>query len=1051
MGDPKTKLADHRLWQLPHADWKPADASFTISNDGGAWVTDTHTFKIDRDELGTVDAPATMLLDPRWQYTRLLYYDRVLGGDEQISSLPLLLAGYADKPPHRPTTDQRTTHSNWTMGDDAKKAIQCVPWVLGGTTKPDKESELRFTTDQHTFIKTSDEGARELVTGEQKTPGAERLRHYDLPTEWRSRNWFVRKEAKGTHITDGKFFWELDTVEKVRGTKDAPLLLSLDDIVLYKRDEKLPWSVLSKEQPVALFHHSFAEGTDLSKEGLYLAPADPTPADGEDLEDTRWPASKPEVLGRKANGDAHAELVENYVIRYPDWVRLVICEGSLFDAFASRSVAKDGEDRVVGARAAVAWVDIRRSIDNVGSWTHNQNKAKRVAKPDYYVSPRPQSVEKPFFSIHQLLGMSTPITNRRRDHESCAAKGSANAAVDIGPLSASRVERDPDRAQEHASDQTGSAHGIGRWHMALIRCCGRDSEDPKKERAILFQYFPLSAKFMPGSPQEGNDNEKKGWIKRAVGNLTTRWNGPDGAFCTGRAKIEPRTQPDAPVEVETFRFFQIVPDARAAIRFQVIADVGGRDFMNSAEGVTQSSSGKEKPQTTGRFTAAHEMGHGGGLLDDYCEIWNHASYYQPALAMLVPGDPYTMDDRDGAESMMLGNKELRARHYWHLAEWLRPRLGVDLQVRYGTGDPYFIPHHPRNSVTTRELRSYSMFPYDTTLDAGIPQQDSAPLKSRFDSYLYPLGKEAYSQTILPGKCGTGAKGFDALLIVSVHIGVDYLGTTDHDWVRATTAKIVAHLRKTFGFRAVAKFTCGGQTFERCLIFVSPRIIVGTHAGNEGYDKEIGAKPETWASRMKCVDNAIVAPPADNGFLYQIEYVSSPGPGSVWLAGNSAPAWPTVNNATVTQGQVRYRALTKPEGRKRAYAQVIKKKIEQNQLHCVIQVGAPTSEVSVVADELPRLKIQTGDLTEIVKSVEPVGRVVEATVEAANRNGLQLSQDLQDLEDDINDIDADINTATNERNTAAREWRGFRDDRNLLEPRTTANAARYDQLTRRMGR
>ena len=67
---------------------------------------------------------------------------------------------------------------------------------------------------------------------------------------------------------------------------------------------------------------------------------------------------------------------------------------------------------------------------------------------------------------------------------------------------------------------------------------------------------------------------------------------------------EPRTQPDAPVEVETFRFFQIVPDARAAIRFQVIADVGGRDFMNSAEGVTQSSSGKEKPQTTGRFTAA---------------------------------------------------------------------------------------------------------------------------------------------------------------------------------------------------------------------------------------------------------------------------------------------------------------------------------------------------------------------------------------------------------------------------------------------------------------
>lgn len=1028
------KAKTKRVFMLPFQEWELSQSSWTARADGGKWDTAAKKFKelgTAGDTLGAADAPVTLVLDPRWQYARFTYFDRVTTDADQVSVLPQLVSGYALKQAHAPNPAQLTTRSNWTFGADDKAAVQCLPWIIfdSNAAKPDKASELRWTTKANTFIKTADDGKRTLEVGEQKTASAERLAFYDLPPEWRSTNWFVRTKTKGSDITEGKFFFELDTSDKVRATKDKPLIFSLDDIVLYKADGTTPLAPLtSKAAALAVFHHTFAKATDVSDEGVFLAEADVVARDSQDIADARYPASKAEVLGRKTDGTAHAELKENYIVKYPDWTRLVTAAGNMYDTFSERSVAKSGEDRVVGARAAVCWFDATAQIGG-----KNPVPGQGIA--------RPAAVAKPFTIVQAYVEIANPITRARRDKATASTKGAATTATDLGPLKAARVGRDADRAKEWESDQAGGG-GIGRWDLAFLRCCGRDASDKTKELAVLFNYFRLSVKFMPSSTYT-DDPKKSAWMKRAVDNMTKRWNGPDGAYNSGRASIVP--QQDTPkLKVDVLRFFQMNPDAEADFRFQIIAGTGGRNWMNSWSGLTESSEGKEVAETSGRFTAAHEMGHGGGLLDDYCEIWNFASYYQPGLPALVPGDPYIGDDVDGSESMMLGNKEVRARHSWHITDWLHTMTDLDLHVLHGTGTPtpFVLPHHPRNAKTAKSFRSFLAFPYDTVLDAAIGTN-----KARFDGYLWALGTDVYSKTILPGKCGTGVAAFDAILIAAVNVGFDFLGTTDHDWIRATTAKLVSLLKSTFSYRCVAKITLGTQVFNRAMIHISPRVIVGTHAGNDAYDGECNAKPVKYEAGKGYERGALVEPSTGVvAHYYTAAYNSDPGPGSSWIS-TPEPAWPTATGGTVVDGEITWTAIAKADGPKKGYERVIENLVAQNQLHVILQVGAATSEFVTPAGELPRIKIKTKELLDLIKAVEAVGvEVVKVMVKMLARK--------IELVKEINDLDAEVETLDN---TTIPQKKNDEEQKKLaldakaqelkdLGAKTPENTANFDKLT-----
>lgn len=985
----RTFLLPRAAFGLELGRWTVADHETTYEEAEKRFTT------ADKASIGTSARSAKLVLAPVWQFARLVYQDRFAGGDDQVSVLPVYLEGYAGAAVVE--TDLKA-RSNWTIGASAEAAIQCLPWILlADATKPDKDNLLRFTADANTFIETEVSSAtpkpRKVVVGARNTPDPERVRFYDLPTEWRSTNWFVRTSAKTLDKAGGKFFFELDTAAKAQATKEAPLVLSLDDIVLYK-DANDPLPVLAATTPVAVFKNTFGKGTpsdaNVSDLGLFRSTTAMTLTGTQTAEDAYYPCSEGRVLIR-GGSTGYTALLENYIVEYPSWTRLVVAGATLFDCFADRTKKKDGEVRVVGARAAVRWTDPVAPTNGLSEG--GATGTNDVPLPGRYfgANNRLAPARRTFGVAQLLVGVETPINNQRRDVATSGTKGTAypGTVTDLGGLITSRVARDPERAKEWQTSTTSSGV-IGRWDLCLLRCCGR--EDDGTEQAVLFQLHRMSYIFAPAptppattplASTKTTAGAKGSFIVSAIDGLHTRWNGPDGIYNAGRAKIEPVTPTSAPgkLRIETFRLFQKVPDARAAIRATVVGDQdGARDFMDSAGGLTQTQEKNVVPSTEGGvgwFTAAHEMGHGGGLLDDYCELWNHCSYNQPGVVPLVPADPYMFDDTDGRESMMKANKVVRPRHFWHLAEWAHAVLGGEqLQVKHGTVT-YKLPHHPSaTSGNLPKLRSYLTFAYDSVLDAGV--RAGSPLtdkKSRCDLYLYALGPDVYASTVLPDRAELPTGAFDAIIVVIVHLGVKIRDGADHDQISQYATTIISAIKRRFGFRCMADLTCGGQNFKKALICISPRVLMATRPtnGNASYLTTIGASTTTWTASMAVDPGTVIMA---GGRAYKASWKSDAGVGLTWLASSTQPTWPTTG--FVDEGQIRWTHVgdTQAAGDAAAHDGACERRAKQNQLHAVLEIGTTASEVTEPAGELPRIRVQVTDLSALRDAVSTFARTVK---------------------------------------------------------------------------
>jgi len=925
------------------------------------------------------DAPIELLLKPAWQFTKFTYWDRSINYDsskQQITVLPLAICGFMGSPGDSPASADIDTCSNWIMGDDEKSVTQCIPWILinpdeDPQTKPNKESELRFYSEEHTFIHTKSDGSRELSIGEQKVASVARLDYYDLPKEWRSKNYFVRDNIDTTNVNTGKFFWELDSREKVLGSKDKPLIFSLDDIVLYSASNTgvlSPAVSLPISQGIAIFSHTFSDNGDNTKfspEGIYLPKADvdyhpddavnsansPASADGKvtadfavnGLENQFSDAINNSIFAR-AKGGAVAgtkadkvrdELHENYIFNYPNWIRLLIAGGNLFDVFSERSIAKNGENRVVGARAAVCWYDTS-GLPAAGDGRASEHALK----------------EKDFFALQPHFGIEAVSGNVRMDKASSSTKGSASSDTTIAALKHSRVGRAVEKHREHApsppdSTATPNPRIIGRYDICNIRCAGKDNDDDKKESIIALQYFALNSQVQTGSTLTTQAKIKK-WIKDLVPAANKRWNGADGAYNAGRVSIE-ATADDKSFKAQHIRICQINSKGSANYRIQIVPAGSGRDYHDSS-GIIQASKGNEVPKPDGDFITGHELGHGGGLLDDYCELWNHNSLYQPGVGMLVPGDPYRYDDVSGSESIMLGDKVVRPRHFWHIAEWLRPQLGVDLQLLAANGgDPYKLLHHPRNTKVDK-FRTYLSTPFASNLDTAL-KIGGVDRLAQFDAYFFPQGKDEYSKNIMPGKCGDNT-AIDSLLLIVVNMGV-YFPSSDFDKARAAAAKIMANLDSTYNYRHHAKLKVSGQEFNRCLIHITPRILLGSYADNMSYLK-----------KMKCWELQV-------------------------------GGWVKIQIADGDADNVKRIKFDK----------IVKDKAEKNQLHVVTKIDGIRAEVNYQANKLPVIQTKAADikvedaLVEMLDLFTAVIKKYLADIRAKGAVVAQLSQQAKQKEQD----------------------------------------------------
>lgn len=292
--------------------------------------------------IGEKDKPVVLTLDPHWTFSRLEFFDRYFGhtdhGHQRVNSPSVEIDSvWLDG-----KKAVREGSGHWTLfPDKADASVHAVPWIrqkgLDGSTheKPDKDSYLRCATDADSYVVSQDAATRRIETvvagASRLSPGANRLKLYDLPSKWESLAYWTRfgKGAKET----GKFWqdWTAGDLLKSRAPGE-PAIFSLDDIIL--SDAALNPLKFTAADPFAILYHRFKPAYDhkgdVSNHGVY-----------------KPDAQEPYFSDVKLKGGNF-----NYLVDYPNWVRALAGKAALFDAFDKRTATG-----VLGARAAVQWYD----------------------------------------------------------------------------------------------------------------------------------------------------------------------------------------------------------------------------------------------------------------------------------------------------------------------------------------------------------------------------------------------------------------------------------------------------------------------------------------------------------------------------------------------------------------------------------------------------------------------------------------------------------------------------------------------------------------------
>jgi hypothetical protein len=578
---------------------------------------------------------------------------------------------------------------------------------------------------------------------------------------------------------------------------DKALRFSLDDMVITDKDlNPLSWVPTDR---AAIFSHKFAEDghAPLTKFGLFKADA-----------------------GNKQSFLTEVQTVEktrNYIVDYPNWTRLVVAQGNLCDVFDQRTPDKAGQ--VVGARAAVRWIDALKRIAPLKVFFFNASgNAQEVTDPNAVVHPgRFYFPKKPDPIVPKAPGGS--------DHLFFTIQPFFEQEYIAVSKSLGTGTYDFTASPDIPSGNRARTSSIGRFDLALLRCCDTDGTT---EQAVTLKYFKFIFDFSGAPASLSGDAAQKQYVEDAVANIPLRWNGPDGSFNPGPPVVEEQGA-GADLHVKVLWFTQALAQNQSHYKIDVVSD-DGRSFMNSQKGLGELRESAHKIEGAGRLVVAHECGHGGSLPDEYSEKGTRCSYFQkPLRSNNIVSDFYQLD----GSGMMNSNKQVRGRYFWHIAEWLHQLQGGTYKVRHD-GHLFEVPLHPNsNAATPKTVRSFVNWPLKADINTRASGMDA---QAKVDVLFYPLGADKFSEQLI--KAGTSFHGVVVIqLKMKVTIPTKSSFTPDGTFgrVRSDMQTLNTRLDQRFNNRWRVKGSLGGRTFNNCLVHFSLRYVVTTIT-NEAVDK-----------------------------------------------------------------------------------------------------------------------------------------------------------------------------------------------------------------------
>ena len=754
-----------KIFKLP-LKWSVRNSKWEVKNTDDFTDPDFVNIEEKKKNIGSEGGFVEMVLNPNWQYVRFEFFDRAFGHSDHNHSRICIPPVFIDCFKKEPSSDsdKPETRSSWIINDDKlEDTVLCLPWIIqktdGGNSdpKPDNKILFRIKTDPGTFIHSVDGKTRKIENvkeAEKLKPGLDRLKFYDLPELWLSKKYFTRFKDQDGKVFETLLQSDLDKSLK----KETPLIFSLDDIVL--TDKSFKQHAIPGTEQITLFFHQFlnpniGKGKPISDQGIYNP--------GTDSSKDVYPYSDIKVL----NG--------YYINDYPDWTRIIITEGNIFEIFDKRTFKTSGND-VVGARAAVLWADA----------------VKMGVKPQVVMGNRPVRVDsdpdpkKSTYSIEPFFWQDI-YQSRSKDLATGKYKEFENPVPNsLGFL-------------------------IGRYDKVLLRCCDvKDGTEISKIISYFRFFFNLAnapSKNNDGTPFNVNDYEKK-----MLENIPKRWNGPDGGN-PGTVEIKPQDENKLKLKIQPYFFVQKSIFNRAHFQINILSIP--RANMNGHDGIGNFSTGNEAPTSGNVFVAAHECGHGASLPDEYNERWtlNASSYQFLGFGCNTPGDPFAMIPVSSGHAPLMfeGIRDIHSRYYWHSAEFINKILGIPFNVEITRGTTtrkYNVKSHP--SAPHRNFNHFPLF---------VESNGTAGTHSLFDLYLYQLGDDDYRYQFF------SSSSIDGLLLVLVKLRFSMPEATKHGEIVHTLASFRNEVTKQFCFNFKYKGDLSDVHFDNLLVHFSPRFLV----------------------------------------------------------------------------------------------------------------------------------------------------------------------------------------------------------------------------------
>ena len=274
------------------------------------------------------------------------------------------------------------------------------------------------------------------------------------------------------------------------------------------------------------------------------------------------------------------------------------------------------------------------------------------------------------------------------------------------------------------------------------------------------------------------------------------------------------------------------------------AEANGRSFMGSKKGELRADEIKEDKDH--EFVGAHEFGHSAGLPDEYNERSKNASYRQPGFISYTPGSPYAHD----VKGLMVGNVALRARYFWHFAEWLHAADGLARTVDVGKYQ-YRVESHAKNALK----KNYT---YTAHAIEEAAKVESGSNRSRYGLVLNVIGSDEYGKGDSPEALVPG-HAVDGTLQILLRLRISFVGISGYMDIVNMLVAIQANIDRKFNYRTLedrGKWLVRGKhwgapevAFQKCAIFVHPRFLVKNFPRHDDsfakrYAKDVGVFRKT---------------------------------------------------------------------------------------------------------------------------------------------------------------------------------------------------------------